>query len=124
MVVCQATHSCVCDYSQPGYDLPWRKLDGVNGISVISYGAKVFGAAIAAEKAGHRVKLNTKTGREAARKIFAESIGQRERVVVTPAETLQRRIERMSAAIADMKTQLDGLEALPEGDEPAETGKK
>jgi hypothetical protein len=80
--------------------------------------------AIAAEKAGHRVKLNTKTGREAARKIFAESIGQRERVVVTPTETLKRRIERMSAAIADMKTQLDGLEALPEGDEPAETGKK
>lgn len=74
--------------------------------------------AIAAEKAGHRVKLNTKTGREAARKIFAESIGQRECVVVTPAETLQRRIERMSAAIADMKTQLDGLEALPEGDGP------
>lgn len=79
--------------------------------------------AIAAEKAGHRVKLNTKTGREAARKIFAESIGQRECVVVTPTETLQRRIERMSAAIADMKTQLDGLEALPEGDEP-ESGKK
>ncbi len=79
--------------------------------------------AIAAERAGHRVKLATKTGREAARKIFAESIGQRERVVVTPAETLKRRIEGMSAAIADMKTRLDGLEALPEGDEP-ESGKK
>lgn len=33
------------------WEIPGFTLDGVNGVSVISYGAKVFGSAIAAEKA-------------------------------------------------------------------------
>ncbi|WP_295850988.1 phage portal protein [uncultured Xylophilus sp.] len=40
------------------WTVPGFTLDGVNGVSVISYGAKVFGGAIAAEKAAARTFKN------------------------------------------------------------------
>ena len=40
------------------WTIPGFTLDGINGVSVIAYGAKVFGAAIAAEKAAARTFRN------------------------------------------------------------------
>lgn len=40
------------------WTIPGFTLDGVNGVSVITYGAKVFGAAIAAERAASRTFKN------------------------------------------------------------------